>query len=164
MLGTSLRVLRDAALASVLLSALGLTVNALREDGIPVFADKPYEIFVPCPEPLGRVDPMEPGDPLVFDGRTVLIDARTEAEFEEWHADGARLVTYDYLDPIPESQLESLSHEIANTGAARVVVYGDGDGERGSTGYELGRELSGRGLNNVYVIKGGATALREVGQ
>ena len=49
---------------------------------------------------------------------------------------------------------------IASSGKARLIVYGDGDGELGSTGYELGRELAGNGIKNVFVVKGGADALK----
>ena len=42
----------------------------------------------------------------------------------------------------------------------RTRIAVDGDGKIGSTGYELGRELSGHGIKNVFVVEGGADALR----
>ena len=38
--------------------------------------------------------------------------------------------------------------------------YGEGDGSPGTSGYQLGRELAGNGMKNVFVVTGGADALR----
>ena len=162
MFRTPLIVVRDSLIATVLFGLIGVAYNAIRDDGIPLIADEEYAIYVPCPEPLGEVDPMDADDPDVTDDRTILVDARYEEDFDEWHVSGAIHVQYDYLDPIPEDVLNDLTAEFAGSGKARVVVYGDGTGSLGDTGYELGRELSGRGLKNVFVVQGGADALKEV--
>lgn len=156
MLKAGLIVWRDALIAALILSLIAIGVNAVREGGIPLVATEEYEIYVPCPEPLGEAFPIEPSDARVTDERTLLIDGRSEQEYEDWHAPGARHVQFDYLTPIPAD----LVQELVRTGAAMVVVYGDGDPEWDS-GYELGRELSGRGLKNVHYVTGGAPALRE---
>jgi len=145
--------LRDAAIVCVVFSAVGLAFNALRSSGIPLVATKAYDIYVPCPELLGEVLPIAPGAPELRDARTLLVDARDSKDYAAWHAPGAINVPYDYLDPIPDAVLDALSRDFASSKKARIVVYGDGEGKLGDAGHELGRELSGRGLRNVYVLQ-----------
>lgn len=151
------KILRDAAVATLVCSAVGIAFNALRPSGIPFVASKAYEIFVPCPEPLGEVEGIEPSDPLIHDPKTLLVDARPKEEYEAWHLDGARNIPFDFLEALPDDVVRSL----AASGAARVVVYGDG--EDPDSGRELAREVAGRGVRNVFFVKGGAKALRKQG-
>lgn len=141
----------DALVAGLLLSGLGLTFNALYSDGIPLVADKEYDILVPCPEPLGEVFPVEP-DGLSQEG-TVVIDAREPEQFDEWHWAGASNVPFDFLDPVSPDKVA----DIIRTRARRIAVYGDGDDP--DSGRELARELAGRGARNVFFVPGGAPAL-----
>ena len=157
---TYLIILRDAVIAAAILATAGLFINAVRPDGLPFIADKPYDIFVPCPETLGTVEVLPATDERIRDAGSFIVDAREMDAFNAWHLDGAICITYDYLDPIPPEELKNISMNIASSGKARLIVYGDGDGEQGSTGYELGRELAGNGINNVFVVKGGADALK----
>ena len=146
-------VFRDAAVAGLLLAVLGLLVNALRSDGIPLVAKNAYEILVPCPEPLGEVFPMEPEE-LSSEG-TLVLDAREPEEYADWHWTGSMNVPFDFLDPGPIDTVAML----IRTEARRIAVYGDGDDP--DSGRELGRELAGRGARNVYFVPGGAPRLME---
>ena len=157
---TYLIILRDAVIAAAILACIGLFVNAVRPDGLPFIADKPYDIFVPCPETLGTVEMIAPTDPLIFDETTFLIDARTQEDYDVWHLKDALCITFDYLDPIPEKELKNITMNIAQSGKARLVIYGDGNGKKGTMGFELGRELAGHGIKNVFVVEGGADALK----
>ena len=160
MIKTFLIILRDAVIACAIFAVAGLCINAARHDGLPFIAEKPYDIFVPCPEALGEVEMIAHDDPRIKDGQSFIVDARTEEEFNEWHLENAMNITYDYLDPICPEELKNISVNIAGSGKARLIVYGDGDGKQGTTGYELGRELAGNGINNVFIIEGGADALK----
>ena len=157
---TFLLIVRDAAIAAGIFAVVGVTVNAVRADGLPFIADKPYDIFVPCPETLGEVEMIAADDARIRDGGAYIVDARTAEEFAEWHFEDADNITYDYLEPIDPAELKNIIYNIANSGMARIVVYGDGDGGEGTSGYQLGRELAGNGMKNVFVVKGGADALR----
>ena len=148
----ALTIVRDALLATVLAAAVGLAFNWMNKEGIPLLAQKPYEIFVPCPEPLGEVKPVSPGDPLLL-RRIVLLDARPKADYERWHASGAMHLEFDYLSPVSRDAVR----RVAATGAEAVVVYGDGGSP--DSGRELARELAGRGVRSVYYLQGGAPAL-----
>ena len=160
MIKTFLKILRDAVIACAIFATAGLCINAARNDGLPFIADKPYDIFVPCPETLGKVEMIAPNDERIQDEQSFIVDARTQEEFNTWHLDNAMNITYDYLDPISSDELKNISANIISSGKARLIVYGDGDGKQGSTGYELGRELAGNGIKNVFIIDGGADALR----
>ncbi len=149
--------LRDASLVAVLAAGLGFGVNALRPDGLPFLAEAEYEILVPCPEVQGEADALAPNDPALRDARTLLLDARAAADFAAWHAPGAVHLPYDYLEPVSPEALKRL----VRSGAARVVVMGDGQDP--DSGEQLARELSGKGIRNVGFVRGGAAALRQAG-
>ncbi len=157
---TFLIILRDAIIICTIVAVIGIIINAVRPDGLPFIADKPYEIFVPCPETLGTVEMISASDSRMNDGRAFIVDARTQEEFNEWHLKDAICITYDYLDPISEDELKNVSMNIIGSGKERLIVYGDGDGKQGSTGYELGRELAGHGIKNVFIVDGGVDALK----
>ena len=144
----------EAAVAAVVLSAVGILFNLLRAGGIPLVADEAYELFVPCPEPLGEVEGLAADDPRIRESRGILIDARSPGEFAAWHPPAAENIPFDYLEGVPDTTVR----RIAGSGAIRVVVYGDGQDP--DSGRELARELAGRGVRNVFFVLGGAPALR----
>jgi rhodanese-related sulfurtransferase len=150
-------VLRDGFIVTIACAAVASIVNAVRPDGIAFIENKQYEIFVPCPEPIGEVEPMSP---VVFLGmkdydNVLIIDARSEDAYETWRFPGATHIEFDYLLPVCMGKLK----EIAGSGAQKVIVYGDGRSP--DNGRELGRELSGNGIKNVFFVEGGAPALRK---
>ena len=158
---TFLQILKEAVIAAAVFAVIAFTVNAIRSDGLPLIADKPYDIFVPCPEALGEVQMIEATDPRIKDGSAFIIDAREESEYEAWHLPDAYNVTFDYLDPVSPEEIKNIAYNAANSGKSMLIVYGDGDGELGSTGYELGREIAASKLiTTVYVVKGGVDALK----
>ncbi|MGI5865500.1 MAG: rhodanese-like domain-containing protein [Myxococcales bacterium] len=147
---------RDAALVVAGCAAVGLAFNGLRPSGgIPVIQREAYDLLVPCPDISAEVDPIEPTDARLGEGRTLVIDAREPESFAAWHHPAARNVVYDYLDPIAEEKVR----EFARSGAAMVAVYGDGADP--DSGRELAKELASKGIRNVYFVRGGAPALRE---
>lgn len=155
MRSTAWIIARDAAVAAVGLSLLGVAVNAVRPGGIPLVATEEYEVFVPCPEPMGEVEGVPPGDPRLGDRRTLVVDARDPAAFAQWHLPGAWPIPFDYLEGVADEVVR----RVASSGAAQVVVYGDGDDP--DSGREMARELAGRGVRNVFYVMGGFRALKE---
>lgn len=147
------RVLRDAAVAGVAWAAVGLVFNALRPSGIPLVAREAYALFVPCPEPLGEVEGIDPTDLRGIGPKTLRLDARDPEAFRRWHLEGAWNVPFDYLEGVPEAVVR----RVAASGAQAVLVYGDGQDP--DSGRELARELAGRGVRNVLFVRGGAPAL-----
>lgn len=136
-------VLRDAALIALGSSLLAVAVNALRSEGIPLVADRPYEVLVPCPEPLAEVPALAPDDARVRQAGVRLVDARDAVAFATWHAPDAHALPFDWLDEIPEARTD----EILAVEASAFVVYGDGDDP--DSGRELARLLAWREIERA---------------
>jgi len=147
--------LRDALIVVLGGAATGATVNALRSHGIPFVQKTAYQILVPCPEGGGDAPAIAASDPAVWQARTLLVDARTAALHRRWHPRAALHVPFDYLEATPPAQVR----RIAASGAARVVVFGDGGNP--DSGEQLARELAGAGIRNVRFVEGGAARLEE---
>lgn len=150
---------RDATLGVIGCGLLAVAVNAwLHPNGITLWTDQAYEILVPCPEPGGEVTPMAAQDPRLDDRASFLVDARSQVAYSSWHLAGATNLTFDYLDPTPDEAVQGLARAAARSRAERVVVYGDG--EDPDSGEQLAREISARGIKNVFFVRGGAQALQ----
>ncbi|MBI5536207.1 MAG: rhodanese-like domain-containing protein [Deltaproteobacteria bacterium] len=147
------RALRDAALMLAVSAAVAFGTNAVRGDGLPVVQRKDYEILVPCEETNGQTTPIAPNDPALADKATLVVDSRSKQEFDAWHMPSAINIPFDYLAATSEVDVK----KVLASRASRVVVYGDGDDP--DSGRELARELSGKGVRNVFVVTGGAPAL-----
>jgi hypothetical protein len=155
--------IRDAILVTVGCALTAVVVNTwLHPDPIPFITTREYEILVPCPEPGGKVIPMEADDPRLDAAATFIVDARPPAEYARWHLPGALNMPYSYLDPTPPDTLRALARAIARSHARQAAVYGDGDDP--DTGELLGREISGHGIRHVFFVRGGAPALMAVGE
>jgi len=148
------RAAAEAIVIAVLSGIVALIFNGVRTNSLPIFATTAYQILVPCPEPGGPVQVIEASDPAIASTRTFIIDARSQAEYNEEHLERAMNIAFDWLDPVPDEHLNRLAIEIASSRATRVVVYGDGG--RPDSGEYLGKEISGRGIKNVFYIEGGA--------
>ena len=147
-------IVRDAVIVVVVCSVMALAFNALRPGGLEFIATKDYEVFVPCPEPVGEAEAIDAADVLWYSDQELVLDSRVRSDYESWHPAGARSVPYDFLEAVPDDVVRELSR----TKARRIVVIGDGLDP--DTGRELARELSGRGLKNMYYIPGGIEAVR----
>jgi hypothetical protein len=151
------RVLREAAAVALIGAVTALLFNALRPDGLSLVAHSPYQTLVPCPEPGGPVEGLDASAAEIHSPQAFLIDARSKDEFEIEHHERAINIPYDWLDPVPGETLDELARSVAASGAIRVIVYGDGG--RPDSGEYLGKEISGRGIKNVYFVRGGAPAV-----
>ncbi len=150
-------VLRDAVIITLIAVVVGLLSNELREGGIPLVQKTEYQILVPCPETVGEAPAMSPDDPALREPGTLLIDARPAADFTKDHLEGSRSVPYDYLMPTDPAAVK----DILKSGAKRVVVIGNGGDP--DPGEHLAKELAGKGIRNVYFVRGGLPAIRAAG-
>ena len=153
-------VVRDALLTVAGAAIIAVTVNLVRSDSLPFVAKEAYDILVPCPEPGGDAVAMTPEDEALRRKSTFVVDARDKSDFAVWHYPNALNLTYDYLDPTPNADIEALAKAIAKSRASLVAVYGDGD--EPDTGEQLAKEISFKGIKNVHFIKGGAPSLKAV--
>jgi hypothetical protein len=153
----SLRIaVRDAIIVLLTCFGVGAAANAVRPHGIPFVQTTEYQILVPCPEGSASAPAIAPDDPSVEEARTLLVDARSAADHGRWHPKAALSLPFDYLAPVPAAEVR----RIASSGAARVVVFGDGGDP--DSGEQLARELIGAGIRNVLFVPGGAPALEQV--
>lgn len=152
------RGLVQAAVISVAASALGLAVNALRAEPLPWLAQQPYTLVVPCPTQTGNALALAASDPQALDERSLVIDARTKADFAAWHVPSAMFVEFDWLGPPVDEEVQRIAERVARSGSQRVVVYGDGDDP--DSGEQWARLLVGAGLKHVFYVVGGAPALQ----
>lgn len=151
--------LRDAVLVVVAASGVGFVVNALRPTGsIPVVRTEPYDVVVPCPEPVGEAQALSPDDPRLLDPAALVIDAQARADFDVYHLPQAINIPFDWLGPPVAKDVADVAQRIARSKARLVIVYGDG--EDPDSGREWARLLAGGGLKNVHYVTGGAAALR----
>jgi len=146
-------VVRDALVVLAACAVVGSAWNLARPQGIPFVQKTEYQILVPCPEGGGEAPGLAANDLVIREPRTLLVDARPAAEHARWHPANARHLAFDYLEPAPKDEVA----KIASSGAARVVVFGDGGDP--DSGEQLARELSGSGIRNIFFVRGGAKAL-----
>jgi hypothetical protein len=149
-------VVRDAVIVLLSSAAVGLVVNVARPHGIPFIQKTEYQILVPCPEGSADAPAMGADAPEFREARTLRVDARAAAEHAAWHPAGAINLPFDYLAPAPPAEVK----KIASSGAARVVVFGDGNDP--DSGEQLARELAGAGIRNIFYVAGGAPALQKL--
>jgi hypothetical protein len=146
---------RDALFVLAACAAVGVVTNALRPGGIAFVQRSPYEILVPCPEGSSDAQAITADDPAVWEARTLLVDARSAAEYGRWHPGQALSVPFDYLEPTSPERV----HQIASSGAVGVVVFGDGSAP--DSGEQLAREIAGKGIRNVRFVQGGAPLMEK---
>lgn len=150
--------LLEAAIITFAVSIAALLINFFHPNRIPFIASEEYETMVPCPVQEGHVTAIDAAKIQSAEKGALFIDAREESDYQHWHFPGALRLTYDFLDPIPEADLQNMAKRIAAERATRLIVYGDGANP--DTGKLLGIDISASGINNVFYVKGGAVALK----
>jgi rhodanese-related sulfurtransferase len=147
----ALGVLGRAVLLAALSAGLGLVVNAVRGQGLPLVDAPPYMIYKPCPERSKEATAILPSDlPADLTG-LVVVDARGKAAFEAGHLPGARSIPYDPLLPLDPMIVD----ELRTVPAGRLLVYGDTEIDSGKL---LSGELASAGLLGVRYLQGGFEA------
>lgn len=157
---TLLLVLRDASVVVVAAAVLALGSNSLRKDGLPLVARQDFETLVPCPEPMGTATAVAASDERLRNPASLLIDARSPEEYQEWHLPEALNFPFDWLAEQEEidRQATKIAKTVARSGKQHVVVYGDGGDP--DSGHHSATLLHGAGIKNVVYVSGGAAAVR----
>lgn len=152
----ALRWLGQALLLTLASSLLGLLVNAVRADGLPLLAERPYEIYTDCPELTAQATPLAAAEASGLLGAVQVIDARSQPEFAAGHAPGAISLPYSALAPPDAARIAPLK----GFGPGRILVVGDTELDSGQL---LAADLASAGLNGVRFVAGGFAAWRAAG-
>jgi len=136
-------------------TVLGLGINAVRPDGIPLLAKElavAEEIEYTTAEPRLLAITLDQALDLYQKG-TIFVDAREPEYYQEGHIKGAWNFPF-FLELV--FKLDSLQGK-----DAPLVIYCSGD-ECGSS-EDLAYELQAEGFSNLLVFKGGWTAWNSSG-
>ena len=155
------RAVRDATIVVLAAAAIGVVSNLVRhKEKLSWIQATPYDLLVPCAEPVGQAQIIQASSPLVLDRTSLVIDARATSDYAEWHIEHAINVPFDWLGPPVQDDVTRVTQMITRSNVKRVIVYGDGDNP--DSGREWARLLSGGGIRNVSFIDGGAPAFRHL--
>ncbi|MFW5836548.1 MAG: rhodanese-like domain-containing protein [Desulfovibrionaceae bacterium] len=140
------KTIRQAATILALSAVLGLGFNALRTDGIPIVRAEQSSVQL---DDTNGVVSLKDAAMLFLTKRAVFLDARSQAEYDMGHIQGALLAPVDefeYFYPELKPKLE---------GREAIITYCDG--ERCPLGHELAEKLRAKGFDHVYVLVNGWT-------
>ncbi|MFW5734188.1 MAG: rhodanese-like domain-containing protein [Oceanidesulfovibrio sp.] len=137
--------LRQAICILALSAVLGFTINAVRQDGVPVLQARSVVEVSDANGTIALKDALV----LSMSGRALFLDARSHWEYEQGHIRGA-------LPAPPEDfeySLEQYRDEIE--AAENIITYCDG--ELCKLSHELAARLKDAGFESVYVLENGWT-------
>jgi rhodanese-related sulfurtransferase len=132
---------------------LGLIVNQLRSDRLPLIADWSPEARLTLKLGNKILIPLNEASDKFFSGAAVFIDARPSEEYREEHIRGARNLPIGAFD---EKAGEVLIDLPENT---LIITYCDG--EKCNLSVELAQKLKQIGFENVRVLFNGWTVWKE---
>jgi rhodanese-related sulfurtransferase len=126
---------------------VGLSVNALRPNPLPLMADWSSVARLALPTGGQLVITLEEAQQAWLSAGAVFVDARPSEEFVQGHIEGAR--------NLPWADFErSFPHILADVAQGMLIItYCDGEGCGLSR--ELAVALSGKGYTNVRVLPNG---------
>jgi rhodanese-related sulfurtransferase len=128
---------------------VGISVNYLRPDSIPVVDDWPAEISMASATEKNLIIPLPEATRLFSEQAAVFIDARDEQDYESGHIHGAlSLPLYDVNERFPEIAGDIPSGKM-------IITYCDGEGCH--MGHDLAVFLRGKGFKNIRNLVNGWT-------
>ena len=142
----------------VISSVIALIFNMLRYDGIPLITDIDYDIYVPCPEPSGKIEEIkiEEAAKYIDKEKILFIDARSNRNYKKGHIKNSLNIKFSYLDAIDKE----IAKKLVKKRPKKIIVYGEIDVDV-DTGEELASEISALGINNVYYINGNEKEIKK---
>lgn len=158
-----------SALMIILASAiLALATNALRADGIPVFATTPYEIFSECKDAVMTAPKFDRSRLQSQNTLPIYVDARSSEMYQKEHVAQAINVPYSALFGASEASIEKVRNAAARHPKAVIIVYGlltNADTSGGPVDFAgpLADQLTEAGLKNVTHVQGGIESLKNSG-
>ena len=144
------------ALAIVLISGVvGLAVNQIRTDGLPLKGDFSVESGLFSESGGSIVISLEEARSLYETGQAVFLDARPEAWYDMGHIKGAKSLPTEQAPTLIGSVLKGQPKDTA------LIAYCDG--ELCELSHDLALALLEKGFTNVRVLVNGWTLWSEAG-
>jgi rhodanese-related sulfurtransferase len=134
-------------------AALGMTVNLIRPDSIPFVGSWSMANKLVTQDGDTLAIPLEDAATLFTENAAVFLDARTPAEYEQGHIQGAVNLPWNEVDNYFETVIMILDPE------AMVITYCDG--ETCSLSHDLALFLKDLGFTRVKVLVNGWTLWKE---
>jgi len=126
---------------------IGLSVNQLRSDKLPLVADRATKTLLNLDAEDGLRISAEKAESLLLSPAAVFLDARSEESYELGHIKGARSLPWDGFERCFEEVLGDLDQNVF------IITYCDGKGC--NLGEDVALALFDKGYVNVYVLEGG---------
>jgi len=138
--------------------AVGLLVNQLRTDGLPLVSDR--SVQAQLAEKLGqegqnKVISIEEAEQAFFSKKALFLDARSSELYETGHIKGARSMPSQQSDEYFDKVMRNIPKN------AMIITYCDGEGC--SLSKDLALYLFFRGYDNIQVLVNGWTRWVEAG-
>jgi rhodanese-related sulfurtransferase len=128
-------------------AAIGLMVNLIRPDPLPLVGDWSQEARMRLELGKSIVISLEGSLEFFFNKKAVFLDARSPELYERGHIEGALNLPWEDFEKRFREVLKGISHD------AVLVTYCDGEGC--SQSHDLSLALFKEGYNNVRVLVGG---------
>ncbi|HPW69252.1 MAG: rhodanese-like domain-containing protein [Desulfomonilia bacterium] len=149
------KALLQATLILVLSAGLGVGVNALRSDRIPLVQDWPLEVQMTDGQGNRTDVGLEEAVRLFHGGSAVFLDARPKDEYERGHIRGARSLPFGQADA-------HILEAIADTDPGTpIITYCDGP--YCTLSHDLAYMLREFGFSDVRVLVNGWSLWKEHG-
>jgi rhodanese-related sulfurtransferase len=132
----------------VIALTIGLGVNSVRHERLPLVADRPAGVQNNSPpdgDPL--LITLEEAEVLHFDRGAVFLDARSREQYRKGHIEGAINLPWDDFDRRFTQIMADIPHD------AVIIAYCDG--ESCSLSRELASALFAKGYDHVRVLVDG---------
>jgi rhodanese-related sulfurtransferase len=138
-----------AQIAAVLLfsASVAFVTNAMRDDRLPLVMPFPPAYQCPSSEKPGLPMDLQTAIHLYGKAGTVFVDARKIDAFQTGHIEGARHISYSFVEPVSQETLDGLR------GYTSVIVYCNREDSEASK--LLAGELAQVGIKGVVYLEKG---------
>ena len=145
---------RQAFFILFLAAVMGLVVNMIRSDSIPVIADWSKENRLTSDSGETLIIPVSLAKALFEKNEAVFMDARDKNQFEMGHIKGAKNLPWHAVDDYFMDIVQDLPNDTI------IITYCDG--ESCDLSHELSLFLMKMGFNHVKVLVNGWTVWQEM--
>ena len=147
-------IVRQAFFILFLSVVIGLVVNMIRPDSIPVIADWSTENRLTSDSGETLIIPLPLAKALFEKNEAVFMDARDKNQFDLGHIKGAKNLPWHAVDDYFMDIVQDLSNDTI------IITYCDG--ESCDLSHELSLFLKKMGFNHVKVLVNGWTIWQEM--